>query len=217
MRRTLSCVLMMTLLLTACGGSGEESPENLAARIRAEYLSLSGWSAEVFMTADYGDRVYEFTVDATWAREGDTVLTITAPELVAGITARLSDGVGYLEYEGASLSTGPIGDGMNPLEAVPFVMEQVTAGYMARCSFVEEGEQKLLRVLCREAEGNEGTGGECTLYFDVDSHDLVRAELSWDGVTVLTARLNEFTKEMSDGERADHANLGGNQPGQSGT
>ena len=161
-RRTWSCVLMMTLLLTACSGSGEESADNLAARIRAEYLALSGWSAEIDMTADYGERVYDFTVDAVWQREGDTVLTITAPELIAGITARLTDGAGYLEYEGASLSTGPLtGDGMNPLEAVPYVMDQIKSGYMARCSFEQEGERRVLKVLCRDADGTEGVGAEC--------------------------------------------------------
>lgn len=218
MRRTWSCVLMMTLLLTACGGSGEESPDNLAARIRAEYLALSGWSAEIEMTADYGERVYDFTVDAVWQRDGDTVLTITSPELIAGITARLEDGVGYLEYEGASLSTGPLtGDGMNPLEAVPYVMAQVKSGYMASCTFEQEGERRVLRVLCRDADGTEGVGGACALYFDVDSHDLLRVELSWDGVTVLTARLNDFTKEMTEVESADDENLGGDRPGESGT
>ena len=43
MRKLMSCVLMMTLLLSGCkaGGGGEESPENLAALIRGEYLNLT--------------------------------------------------------------------------------------------------------------------------------------------------------------------------------
>ena len=54
MRKALSCVLMMTLLLCACGGEKDNSPEALAARIRAEYLSLDGWSATVKLSAAYG-------------------------------------------------------------------------------------------------------------------------------------------------------------------
>ena len=211
MRKALSCVLMMTLLLTGCGagGSGEESPENLASRIRMEYLALSGWSAQLQVTADYGERVYEFGLDAVWRKDGETVLTITSPELVAGITARVRDGEGYLEYDGASLSTGPLtGEGMSPLEVIPFVMEELTGGYMARASYVEEGERRLLTVLCRDPEGEEGTGAECTLWFDPESHDLLRAELSWDGVTVLRAEVNAFTKEMTNGDTEDHADLG---------
>lgn len=209
MHRVLSCVLMMILLLTACGGSGEESPENLAARIRGEYLNLARWTASMDVTADYGDRVFDFSVDASWEREGDTVLTITAPELVAGITARITGGEGWLEYDGASLSTGPIGgDGMSPLEAVPYLMEQVTAGYMARCTFRGEGEDCRLEVVCRDPEGVEGEGLECILCFHPDTHDLEGMEVCQDGFTVLTLRMTEFAKEMTEVETGNDANLG---------
>ena len=54
MRKLLSCVLMMTLVLSGCkaGGGGEDSPDNLAALIRGEYLSLTAWTATVSVTAD---------------------------------------------------------------------------------------------------------------------------------------------------------------------
>ena len=158
---------------------------------------------------DYGQRVYDFTLDTSWRKDGETVLTVTAPELIAGITARIGKGEALLEYDGASLSTGPLsGDGMTPLEAVPFLMEQVTGGYMARCSLETEGERQVLRVFCRDPNNAEGTGRECALYFDTDSHDLLRAELSYDGAVVLTAALTNFTKEMTNDEAGDDADLG---------
>ena len=210
MRKIVSCVLMMTLLLSGCGaGSGEESPENLAALIRGEYLNLTGWTASMDVTVDYGERVFDFSLDASWQKEGDTVLTITAPEIVAGITARIVDGEGYLEYDGASLSTGPLtGEGLTPLEAVPFLMEQATKGYMARCTFEGEAENRVLKVLCRDPEGTEGVGTECTLYFDPTTHDLLGMEVSYDGFTVLTAEMTNFTREMTTSETGDHADLG---------
>ena len=210
MRRSLSCVLLITLLLTGCrAGGAAESPENLAARIRAEYLSVTAFTAQLDIHVDYGQRVYDFTLDTSWRKDGETVLTVTAPELIAGITARIGKGEALLEYDGASLSTGPLsGDGMTPLEAVPFLMEQVTGGYMARCSFETEGERQVLRVFCRDPNNAEGTGRECALYFDTDSHDLLRAELSYDGAVVLTAALTNFTKEMTNDEAGDDADLG---------
>jgi outer membrane lipoprotein-sorting protein len=209
-RKLTSCVLMMTLLLSGCaGGGGNESPENLAADIRTEYLALSGWAAEAAVHVDYGERVYDFTLDVQWQKEGDTVLTVTEPELIAGITARLHHGEGYLEYDGASLSTGTLtGDGMTPLDAVPFLMEQLTSGYMARCAYVSEGEEQRLAVTCRDPEAEEGTGSECTLTFDPDTHDLLGAELSYDGSTVLTVQFHQFTKEMTEDDTGDHADLG---------
>ena len=211
MRKLMSCVLMMTLLLAGCnaGGSGEESPDDLAAQIRGEYLSLSAWTATVSVTADYGERVYDFVLDVSWEKEGETVLTVVEPELIAGITARLKKDGAYLEYDGASLSTGPLtGEGMTPLEAVPFLMEQLTSGYMARCDYETWDEQQVLRVDCRDPEGEEGTGSECALFFDPDTHDLLRAELSYDGAVVLTAEFTDFTKEMTSDDTTDDADLG---------
>lgn len=212
MRRTLSCVLMMTLLLTACqatSGGGEMSPDNLAAQIRAEYLNVTGWQSQVALRVDYGERVYDFTLDASWQKDGESVFTVVEPELIAGITARLSKDGGVLEYDGMSLSTGPISDGgMEPLEAVPFLMDELTQGYMASCSYETEGEARQLRVLCRDPDREEGTGPECALYFDPESHDLLWAELFWDGFTVLTARFNNFVKEMTTNDKGDSADLG---------
>jgi hypothetical protein len=134
---------------------------------------------------------------------------VTEPELIAGITARLHDGEGYLEYDGASLSTGTLtGDGMTPLDAIPFLMEQLTSGYMARCAYAGEGEEQTLAVTCRDPETEEGTGSECTLTFDANTHDLLGAELSYDGSTVLTVQFHEFTKEMTGNDTGDDADVG---------
>ena len=63
-------------------------------------------AAEVAVTADYGQRVYEFLLSA--AVDGDeTVLTLREPELAAGITARIGEEGGALEYDGLALDTAP--------------------------------------------------------------------------------------------------------------
>jgi len=202
---------MMTLLLTACqaGGGGEVSPENLAAQIRAEYLNVGRWQSQVALRVDYGERVYDFTLDASWQKDGESVFTVVEPEMIAGVTARLGKDGGVLEYDGMSLSTGPVTQGgMEPLEAVPFLMEELTRGYMAACSYTAEGEARQLRVLCRDPGREEGTGAECALYFDPESHDILWAELFWDGFTVLTAHFNNFTKEMTGNDKADGSDVG---------
>lgn len=114
-----------------------------------------------------------------------------------------------MEYDGASLSTGPLtGEGMTPLEAVPFLMGQLTSGYMARCVYENWDGSQVLKVECRDPEGAEGAGSECALYFDPDDHGLLRAELSYDGAVVLTAEFTDFTKEMTSDDTTDNADLG---------
>lgn len=209
MRRIISCVLMMTLLLTGCGTRKEDSPENLAALIRAEYLSMSGCSSTVNLSADYGEQVFDFTVNASWQRGGDTVLTVTAPDLIAGITARIRDGETLLEYDGAGLSLGMLDlSGLTPVSAIPALMECITSGYMARCSWSGEGEGRELVVLCRDPNAAPQKGTEFTLYFDPATHALKRAEVSVNGVQCLTAQFTDFTMELNENETGTDENLG---------
>ncbi len=98
--RTEMCVLMMILglSLSACGGAeGGNRAEQLALDIRGEYLEMGGCTASLELTADYGQRVYVFTLELQYTKGGETVLTVTAPEDIAGVTARLKDGAATQE------------------------------------------------------------------------------------------------------------------------
>lgn len=211
-RRILSCVLMMTLLLAGCGKSGDDSPEELAARIRTEYLSLSGWRAQAELCADYGEQVFEFAVDAAWERGGDTVIAVTRPELIAGITARIRSGETYLEYDGAGLSLGALDpDGITPVSALPALIDCVTGGYMARCVWTGEGEGRELAVLCCDPGSSPEKGVAYSLYFDPSAHTLKRAEVSVDGILRLRVQFTEFTMEMNDDESGTDEDMGGDR------
>lgn len=218
MRKTLFCVLMIPLLLlTACGGGGGEATAEEAARqIRTEYLAAvcSGGTAAV--TADYGLRVYEFTLDFVWQREGETVLTITSPEELAGLTARIGAGESYLEYDTISLGTGDLtGEGLTPLELIPTVMGYVLEGYMAECVFEDLDDTAALRVTYRDPETGAGEGVECTQWFDAATHGLLRAELSYDGLLVLKGAFTNFYlgDDTNDGSQQS-TYLGGDQSGE---
>lgn len=201
MRKALSCVLMIALLLSGCqaGGAGE-SPEEAALALREEYQALSGWSAIVDVSVCYSQAVYDFTLDARWQREGETVLTVTAPELVAGITARIAQGETVLEYDGAGLSLGLLdGDGLTPVSAVPALMEQIEKGYMAKCAWAgENGEY--LQISFRDPELEANTGTQFLLTFHRASRALLSAEVSAAGETVLTAAFSNFTTELNEND-----------------
>ena len=200
-RKALSCVLMIALLLSGCqaGGAGE-SPEEAALALREEYQALSGWSASVDVSVCYSQAVYGFTLDARWQREGETVLTVTAPDLLAGITARIAKGETVLEYDGAGLSLGLLdGDGLTPVSAVPALMEQIEKGYMAKCAWAgENGEY--LQISFRDPELEANTGTQFLLTFHRASRALLSAEVSAAGETVLTAKFSNFTTELNEND-----------------
>lgn len=205
MRKALSCVLMMTLLLSGCkAGTAVETPEEAALALREEYQALSGWSATVDISVCYSEAVYDFTLDAGWQREGETVLTVIAPELLAGITARVAEGETVLEYDGAGLSLGLLdGAGLTPVSAVPALMEQIEKGYMAKCAWSgESGEY--LQISFRDPELEANTGTQFLLTFDRAGHALLRAEVSVAGETVLTAGVSNFTTELKQDDTGDN-------------
>lgn len=191
MRKRLICVLMTTLLLAGCGRRGGNEGEELALTIRGEYLAMDGCAARAAVTADYGQRVYRYEM-AVAVSGGETLLTLSAPETVAGLTARMAGEENFLEFDGLSVETGPLdGDGLTPVSAVPALLEAARSGYITACALEEDGT--VLRVDCGDPAGSPGTGTETTLWFDAATHALTRGEISTDGFRVILCEFSEFT------------------------
>lgn len=188
MRKSLvMCVLMISLLLTACGGKGNETPMDRALAVRGEYLSANGCTARMRVTADYGQRVYAFVVDVQ-VGGGETVLTVREPAEVAGITARLKDGRSRLEYDGTVLETGALAeDGLTPISAAAALFEAAKSGFIDSCG--TEGET--LYILCRDPAEMPGDGREIALWFAPDG-TLLQGEVSVDGRQVIRCDLEHF-------------------------
>ena len=198
--RRIVCALMMTLvLLTGCSRGDlttARAAEELALAIRTEFLAMRACVASVDITADYGQRVYEYSMKVSWHRDGETELTVTAPEMIAGITARIRDGSSCLEFDGVSLETGRLsGTGLSPIEVVPAVLEYIGAGYIGACDFETVNDQKLLWFVCRDPECQPGTGIEAAFWFDPVSHALRQAEVLSDGYCVVRCVFREFSME----------------------
>lgn len=195
MRKVISlCVLMITLLPLSGCLFGDEAQKNLdlALTIRGEYLAMTQFSAQAELTADYGQRVYDFGLSVTGSVE-ETVLTVTAPEPVAGVTARLKADKGFLEYDELCIETGPLtADGLTPVSAIPALLDAVRSGYITACGTDDTGA---FRVDYGEADTPPGTGTEYVLWFDSQSHALLRGEVTKDGTRCIECTFSSFTKE----------------------
>lgn len=195
MRKLLLCVPMMTLLLLpACAGqAGVSETEELALAIRGEYLAMTTCAADAAVTADYGRRVYQYELTAAVDGE-ETVLTLSAPETVAGITARLTGEDSFLEYDGLSLETGPLNeDGLTPVSAIPALLSAARSGYITACTLEEGDASSLLRIDTGDPEGRPGAGTETSLWFDSATHALVRGEIYIDGFRAILCEFSDFT------------------------
>ena len=124
------------------------------------------------------------------------MLTVTAPELVAGITARVAQGETVLEYDGAGLSLGLLDDsGLTPVSAVTACMEQIQRGWMAKCAWAGENDAHL-QISFQDPEREDNAGTQFLLTFDRAGYALLSAEVSAQGRTVLSAQFSDFTMEM---------------------
>ena len=191
MRKLLLCALMMTLL-TGCGSGTVSEAEELALAIRGEYLAMDSCALRASVTADYGQRVYQYELAAAVNGE-DTVLTLSAPETVAGLTAHITGKDSRLEFDGISVETGPLdGNGLTPVSALPALLEAARGGYIAACALEEDGT--LLRVDCGDPAASPGSGTETVLWFDASTHALARGEVSVDGFRAISCEFLEFTR-----------------------
>lgn len=193
-RRCLPMILPL-LLLSACAGGRVSEAEELTNRARTAYLELTACSGSAGVTADYGLRVYDYALDFSYEREGATVLTLTAPENVAGVTATIAQGETGLEFDGVAVETGPVDpSGLSPLDAIPALLTYAREGYVAECALEgEEGREETLHLICRDPEKGPGEGLECELWLDRESLALLRGELSQGGLTVIQCQFSNWS------------------------
>lgn len=196
MRGRAICVPMMTLLLTMalCGCVSSEEESNLTLQLRSDFLAMEGCTGAVTLTADYGQRVYEYTAEFSGTEKEGYTIVLTSPEEVAGITALIQSGQTYLTYDDIRLETGPLDDqGLSPLDALPALVRAMQTGYIAETGSELLGDTDTLRLCCRDPDQPAGKGLETVLWFDKAGKTLVQGELRLDGATAVRCAFSSFT------------------------
>lgn len=125
--------LLLLLPLTAC----TKETDARAERVRDRYAAPLAYAAaaEVALAGETEDVRCTLRFDADGM---ETRVTVLAPELLAGVTARLGEDALRLEYDGLVLDAGgPIG-GVNAVSCVPLALRAVGEGWL-----LERGEEDL--------------------------------------------------------------------------
>jgi len=185
--------LMMTLLLlllSGCGGGNETVSQD--ARLRQNYAGLTSFTGVARVTADYGDKVYQYDISVSGDLSSGT-LEVLSPETIAGTGFSWSDGGGVMTYEEVSLETGTLSpDGLSPADAMPLVLNTLATGkQLAAGEETIDGEKTLFLELAN-ASYQEETSTVC-VWLAQESGALRRAEITWEGNTVITYSFTEFS------------------------
>ena len=187
--RVIAPVLMMIALLL--GGCGEaQRLENSFENAREGWLGAESLSFTAELSAELEDSVFSCTLQCS--RRGDeTLVEVLAPEMIAGIKARLRNGETQLEYDGLILAVGdPTQGEISPLAAMPLIMSSLLEGHVTMLWSEQEGERELTA-----AEIYVDEESSLRLWFEKENFALTHGELVSEGKAVVKCRITDFTKE----------------------
>ena len=101
----------------------------LAMRSSIEQAQSVAFRAKI--TADYGDEIYQFVMDCTADRQGNVTFTVVEPEVIAGITGKLSADGGNLTFDDAVLAIPMLTeDQITPISAPWILMKTLRSGFI---------------------------------------------------------------------------------------
>ena len=181
----LSISLCLCLLMSGCGGREfAKAREDLAARL--ETAACLSFTANV--RAEYEHKTARFTLSYYEDAEGGKV-TVLAPQLIAGVSARIEPGSTSLEYDGVCLGTGELDDfGLSPMSALPMLVQALKDGDM-NAGWTESG--------CTVLELQSTDELVCTVWFTSEDMTTRQAELRSDGRVKVFAEISDWQEGLA--------------------
>ena len=182
MKRCLGLILVLTML---CGCSGKEEELDRAMWLRAQLLGHScSFDAEI--TADYGDKLYEFALRCEGDPQGNLGFQVIQPETIKDITGSFSNRTGKLTFADVALEFPLLADEqVTPVSAPWLLLKTLQGGYLTSVGMDEE----LLRLTINETYEDDA------LQLDIwlDGENLpVRGEILYAGRRILTLSIEDF-------------------------
>lgn len=178
--------LILLILATLCGCSdvSEEMDRAMALRGKIQQKEVT---FDVDITADYGDKVYSFSMECHADTLGNLKFKVTTPESISGVTGIVSKGSGKLTFDAQALAFDILADDLiSPVSGPWVLMETLRGGYLNSCA--REGE--LLRVSIDDSYEKNALHLEIWL----DSQDVPRqCEIYWQGRRLLSMNVTNFT------------------------
>ncbi len=198
------CVPMMLTLtiLTSCSFGGP-SAEDQALALRESWLQMSSFQSNVSITADYGDRAYQYEAACSGNAEAGEVL-VTAPESIAGTGTAWEEGETLLEYDGVWLETGQLsGDGLSPADALPVILAACQSGAILESGLEDWGEEQQALYLLTENPKTNAEESRIAIWADPESGALYQAEIYWANERVIHMTFTDFSMELTPVEETE--------------
>ena len=176
-------VILLVLFLSGCGGASGEMNRILMLR---EKLQKGACAFTAKVTADYGDKLYIFTLNCVGDAQGDLSFTVEEPESISGITGRITGAGGELTFEDTALSFPLMADGqVTPVSGPWLLLKTLRSGYLSSAGM--DGEY--LRLCMDDSYRDDA------LHLDiwVNGENMpVKAEILYSGRKILSLEVASF-------------------------
>lgn len=177
--------LILLCFLSGCSGASKEIERGMA--LRSKILKASSCTFDAAITADYGDKLYSFSMACQADAQGDLTFTVTAPETIAGITGRVGSDGGRLTFDDTALQFDLMADGQVTPVSAPWVFLKTLRSGCLTSAGMEDGS---LRLSIDDSYADDA------LHLDIwlDEGDMpVRAEILYDNRRILSVAVTNFT------------------------
>ena len=188
-KRRLVFFCIFLLLLGGCGGRSH-SEKAAFLKLRSMWLEKGSVTLRSEVRADYGERVYDFTLRYEGGGESG-VLSVEKPLELEGVEAELSEKGVTLRYDGVLLDTGAILGNLSPLEAFPLLVRTWQKGFVTDCWRETWKGENCLAVQFDLTEAGETEERLCLSRFRPSDGAPLDAEFLAAGRTVLYCRFME--------------------------
>ena len=188
-RQRLAVFCIFLLLLGGCGGRSH-SEKAAFLKLRSMWLEKGSVTLRSEVRADYGERVYDFTLRYEGGGESG-VLSVEKPLELEGVEAELSEKGVTLRYDGVLLDTGAILGNLSPLEAFPLLVRTWQKGFVTDCWRETWNGESCLAVQFDLTEAGETEERLCLSRFRPSDGTPLDAEFLAAGRTVLYCRFME--------------------------
>ncbi len=133
MRWLIALVLCISVLL--CGCVGNNNPIDNAISLRDKIQHSDGCNFTAQIHADYGDKVYIFSMDCTFDKDGNMVFKVIKPDSISGISGKVSSQGGAITFDDKLLAFQTLAEGeITPVAAPWIFIKTLRSGYIKACT-----------------------------------------------------------------------------------
>lgn len=176
--------MLVLCFLTGCSGAAKEIERGMA--LRSKLLKATSCTFDAEITADYGDKLYQFSMACQGDAQGNITFTVTAPETIAGITGKIAQSEGQLTFDDAALQFDLMADGqVTPVSAPWILLKTLRSG----CLTAAGVEGDLLRLTIDDSYEDDAL--RLDIWLDAENIP-VRGEILYDGRRILSLSVTNF-------------------------